>query len=213
MRRKIASLLALAVAFSVAPVAAQAPAPSAERMAGEIVASAYAAADSKADAVAQFEVKFLEGFKRNPQGAALADKRPEVLQAGLNAGKAEFARQFDLVVVPAMSEAVAKIYATNFTPAELSAILAYHDSAAAKRFQASFAAGASSTEVSQARADDTVVSYRSSAVGLKETALSSQIADAMMSAMLTSLPKFMPQVNASVAAAFQSALAKPSAKR
>ena len=201
-------LLVLLLALIAAPLAAQAPTPGADLVARDIVATAFAPANGKSHAVAQFESSFVASFTGHPQGAALAKQRPDILQTGVNAGKAEFERQFDMVVVPAMTDAIVRIYVTNFTPLELDAIRSYYQTSAAKRYQASFTSSVDPSEVAEARSDPTVVSYRNSALGLKETALSSQIAEAMVAAATSSTAKFMPQVTAKVVAALQAASAR-----
>lgn len=186
--------------------AAQTPVTDVQTMAREIAVSAYAPASGADAAVANFEKEFVAGFKRSPNGAAVAQQRPDLLAAAVSAGKQEFTRQFGAVIVPRMIDAIADIYVGNFTQPELESIRGYYQTPQAKRFLSSFAAG--NTEVQAAGADPVVVAYSASAVGLKEKSLSGSLTTAMWNSMATSMPRIMPAINAKVEAAMKAALAK-----
>lgn len=200
------AFIPLVVMVCATAASAQTPAVDVRTMAKEIAVSAYAPASGADAAIANFEKEFVASFKRSPNGAAVAQQRPDILAAAVSAGKQEFTRQFGAVIVPAMIDAIADIYVGNFTQQELEDIRRYYQTPQAKRFLASFVAGG--VEAQAAGTDPVVVAYRSSAVGLKEKSLSGSLTTAMWNSMATSMPRIMPTINTKIEAAIKAALAK-----
>jgi len=201
------TLLAFMLIAWSAIASAQVPDADVQTLAQEIVVRAYAPASGKAASVARFEKDFVASFVKDPNGAALAQRRPDVLALAVSAGKDEYGRQFDAVVVPEMITAVAAIYVSSFTAQELLGVREYYQTPQAQRFLSSFSVGGS--EIEAASNDPVVAKYRGSAIGLKEEGLSSAIANAMVDVARSSAPRLMPIVNAKIEAVFKAAAAKP----
>lgn len=225
--------MALACLAAGSPVAAQdapsGPASAAASESGtlalEIARLAYGSPDSLREAsLASFEksfrASFTEGMSRNENGKRLLAERPDVLEAALEAGKAEYARQFDALAYPQMMQDVAAIYSARLSEADIRQIHAFYATPEAQQFLKSFPRNPDgSPVVGQSAAanpmssNPVIVKYQRSAAGRNEQDLSAEIAAAMVRSMQQSTLKMMPAVNAAIEAGLKAHLARTQAQR
>jgi hypothetical protein len=200
----------LFVSSALVVMAAGASAQSAgEGSALSIVEAAYKPADAKASFVDNYVRSFMISFRNNPQVAAGLARYPGLAETLQETVRSEAAKQYDLVVGPAMTSDLARLYKASFTPDELSDMAEYYRSPEAQRLLAALSAKAPAGELAVIQASPVIQRYLASAAGQKERNLSAQIASAMVQGMIAHADKVNAAVEPKVRAVIQAAVNAP----
>lgn len=161
--------------------------------------------------VDQYVKSFKEGFERDPRGAEMLKVRPDVLEIAVAAARREAGVQHDKIVMPAIESALTNFYASRFSLDELEELAAYYRTPQAERFLQSFTA--SESERDAAQNDPVVTRFRASSVGQKETAMSADLAQTMVEAMIETAPETNEVILPKIQSAMQAALTRPPASQ
>lgn len=188
---------------------AAAQAQSSDALAQEIAEIAYKPEDAETAFVESYVKSFGDGLAKNPQFAALLNRRPDVRGIVLTTARQAAGEQYAAVVQPALIRSVANVYATNFSSAELLELQTYYQTPEAQRLLRSFSSTGATAEVAAAQSDQVVVRFLSSPTGQKERQLSGALAKAMTNGMIGTAQKVNDAVLPKVQQAVRAAMARP----